>query len=515
MAKFDYKKWIIENKYGKLNEQAGSALVKIRNCGGSSTYNTCLPNASYYALGHQFKYSSPFGTRTGFLQSIVQQGCGNTPNINILEDPYLGACANNNLSGSIDTTGTTGPATTTISPATGSVTGSGAVTGSVTGSSPTSTITCYACAYEASDIADGAPYTPAATIEIEFSGASINSAGGCAPTGMGNAYMFTQLSAQLVANGITPATLPNQGAGVGDYNMLASYHGIPLNGHWSAFVGQTGCPGIGPNAPTGSASPATGDFTDYGIGGGIQFDYPSNWSVTGWTNDFVDMMLAHPNPCNFLNQRYAQFGEMLQQGNMGPLQTNLTYQKFAVVHTLLELTGCGLPNPNPFTSLLQEQINEIKLDPAAKELLAKREREIKNKIRIKGSEKGMKFNKDLERRRRRAPRRKAPRRRGRKRRNENQINTLKKLIKKTLSEIQMLDPKAGGTGQFCAIDGDGIKGPLPECSTCAKGCGEFCICIGESGYPKSNIAMAVDGSMGELVRTSESKFMIFKRFKRF
>ena len=89
------------------------------------------------------------------------------------------------------------------------------------------------------------------------------------------------------------------------------------------------------------------------------------------------MMLAHPNPCNFLNQRYNQFGNQLQQGGMGPLQTNLVYQKFAVVHTLLELTGCGLPNPNPFDLLLQEQINKINLDPAAAELLAKREK--KNK----------------------------------------------------------------------------------------------------------------------------------------
>ena len=62
---------------------------------------------------------------------------------------------------------------------------------------------------------------------------------------------------------------------------------------------------------------------------------------------------------------------------MGPLQTNLVYQKFVVVHTLLELTGCGLPSPNPFTSLLQEQINEIKLDPAAKQILQKREKEIR------------------------------------------------------------------------------------------------------------------------------------------
>jgi hypothetical protein len=196
--------------------------------------------------------------------------------------------------------------------------------------------------------------------------------------------------------------------------------------------------------PTGGPTQAgTGSFDDYGIGRGTQFNYPNNWSVTGWTDNFVEMMLAHPNPCNFLNQRYNQFGNQLQQGGMGPLQTNLVYQKFAVVHTLLELTGCGLPSPNPFTSLLQEQINEIKLDPAAKQILQKREKEIKGLSRKKETGK-------------------------RKRRNENKINALKRIIKETLSELQEKQKACSCKNGVCKTAGGDLC-PSHECGGACKG----------------------------------------------
>jgi len=125
MAEFDYKKWVTENKHNNLNEQAGSATVKIRNCGGSSTATYCLPNASNYDLGHQFKYQSPQGIRTGFLQSVVQQGCsapggGFYNNINTIEDPYIGACANNNITPDIPDTGGPTPTGSNDIPNTGS-----------------------------------------------------------------------------------------------------------------------------------------------------------------------------------------------------------------------------------------------------------------------------------------------------------------------------------------------------------------------------------------------------------
>ena len=71
MTKFDYKKWVIENKYGKLNEQAGSATVQIRSCSGNQTVTLCLPNASNYSIGHQFKHQTAQGVKTGFLQSVT------------------------------------------------------------------------------------------------------------------------------------------------------------------------------------------------------------------------------------------------------------------------------------------------------------------------------------------------------------------------------------------------------------------------------------------------------------
>ena len=106
MAKFDYKKWVTENKHGKLNEQAGSALVALRTCGGSLTQTGCLPNASNYSLGHQFKFQTFQGTRAGFLQSIINPSCpSGFDDLNIIEDPYVGACANNNITPDVPDTG--------------------------------------------------------------------------------------------------------------------------------------------------------------------------------------------------------------------------------------------------------------------------------------------------------------------------------------------------------------------------------------------------------------------------
>ena len=203
---------------------------------------------------------------------------------------------------------------------------------------PTTTTTCYACAYEAADIADGAPYTPAATIEIQFSAASIGLTGKCAPTGMG----------------ITPVTLPNQGAGVGDYNMLASHHGIPLQGHWSTDINQTGCPTIQTPPPDPDQEGSFGTAGNYTV-----FDYPPAFNPSDWTANFISMIINHPNPCNFLTQRITQFNNQLTTGNVGPLQANQLMQKIAVCQELYQMVGCGGMN---------EQISGIeryKLDPKA------------------------------------------------------------------------------------------------------------------------------------------------------
>ena len=147
--------------------------------------------------------------------------------------------------------------------------------------------------------------------------------------------------------------------------------------------------------------PMTGQSSDgFGIGQGLSFNYPSGFDVVDWTTTFVSNMMNHPNPCNFLNQRYNQFLGILQAGGIGPLQTNMTYQKLAVVYFLLgnDYTGCGYPSPDPAITLLtspvtvipqgpnpnlQEQRGSIKIDPAALSVLRKMKNQI-TKIKDRG-----------------------------------------------------------------------------------------------------------------------------------
>ena len=147
--------------------------------------------------------------------------------------------------------------------------------------------------------------------------------------------------------------------------------------------------------------PMTGQSSDgFGIGQGLSFNYPSGFDVVNWTTTFVSNMMNHPNPCNFLNQRYNQFLGTLQAGGIGILQTNMTYQKLAVVYFLLgnDYTGCVYPSPDPAITLLtspvtvmpqgpnpnlQEQRGSIKIDPAALSVLRKMKNQI-TKIKDRG-----------------------------------------------------------------------------------------------------------------------------------
>ena len=401
MAKFDYKKWVTENKYGKLIEQANSGcfycdpyayaqtqqLTLNPNSNPVSNYH-CSPSTISGISDPQGLFANPdFGQTSIFSYNAPL----NSGLYNVLD----GQCA---ASASLITTSTT---------PTGSATSSG----------------CYYCD----------PYAYAQTQQLTLDPNSTpNSNGYCSPSTISGIsdpqglfanpdFGQTSIFSYVVA-------LQN----TNDYNYIDA--GCAASA--SLITTST--------TPTGGPTQAgTGSFDDYGIGRGTQFNYPNNWSVTGWTDNFVEMMLAHPNPCNFLNQRYNQFGNQLQQGGMGPLQTNLVYQKFAVVHTLLELTGCGLPSPNPFTSLLQEQINEIKLDPAAKQILQKREKEIKGLSRKKETGK-------------------------RKRRNENKINALKRIIKETLSELQEKQKACSCRNGICKTAGGDLC-PSHECGGACKG----------------------------------------------
>lgn len=433
MAKFDYKKWVTENKYGKLNEQAGSALVNIRNCGGSSTYTACLPNASNYALGHQFKYSSPLGTRTGFLQSIVQQDCGNVNNINIIEDPYVGACANNNITPDVPDTGGPTP------------------TGSVDTSDPTPTgsvdteIMCVGCEMVPNtngltlpkynyEIQDFEPYTPqfvasgeVSTVAYSSLDYQVNGGNGPSPSG----YCGTM-------NPFSPFSV------VGSNDFADNVESI-----CAASGSMYDSPEEPIEEPTGSFG-TTGNYT--------VFDYPSGWEVTQWTVEFVEMILDHPNPCNFLQGRVNNFLNQLQ-GDIGPLQQNLLMQKLAVCQELFILTGCNN---------LQEQRKKYKLDPEAADVLKKMASRLKG-LSSKGKRK--------------------------KRRNEDQISKLKNIIRETILELQEAELGATGGGKsYCVPETDSVY--IEDCGSCdgkdSEGnpnkCNDGCICMsGKTNYPTKGI----------------------------
>jgi len=524
MAKFDYKKWVTENKYGKINEQAGTMCYACQTPDGTGIYGKSPNPISAASINGGTIISTPLSTlqqQSGYTAmggavmngsyigdpnfTGISSGCGGGPAIGYFYDQAF-------VTGFCPSVGS-GTTTTTTTP-TGSATGSGAVTGSATGSGTTTTTTgsatgseCFYCD----------PFVYAQTQQLTpYPGSQPHS----------NGILCTPNNVPISS---LPNPFDNSNPGFTFPNQVQLVH-PSMDGPSSTYVKWTnmniGCAASASviTSTGGPTQAGTGSFDDYGIGGGTQFNYPNNWSATGWTNNFVDMMLAHPNPCNFLNQRYNQFGNQLQQGGMGPLQTNLTYQKFAVVHALLGLTGCGLPNPNPFTSLLQEQINEIKLDPAAKQILQKREKEIRGLSRKKETGK-------------------------RRRRNENKINTLKRIIKETLSELQEKQKAcscrngvcktAGGDlcpshecggackgsergrdrkdelynvgKDYCVVDGDGIEGPLPDCSGGCP-CKAGCVCINkDTGYPKGMV-MAKDRSMGKLKRIKGK--MVYYREKR-
>ena len=114
-----------------------------------------------------------------------------------------------------------------------------------------------------------------------------------------------------------------------------------------------------PNATVDDGSCNFGPGSFGTTGNYTVFDYPSGFDVTDWTANFIDMIINHPNPCNFLTQRITQFNTQLTTGNVGPLQANQLMQKIAVCQELFQMVGCGGMN---------EQISGIKryrLDPKA------------------------------------------------------------------------------------------------------------------------------------------------------
>jgi hypothetical protein len=407
MAKFDYKKWVTENKYGKLDEQAGSATVQIRNCNNSSATTLCLPNASNYSIGHQFKHQTAQGVKTGFLQSVTQQGCSAGQgafynNINIIEDPYVGACATNNITPDIPDTG--GP-TPTGSNGGSPLTGSDAITGSQT----YGTQTCYYC-YQGTVVQATGSSNPEAAMYIFDSDCNV-----VGENVMGDSTFGSYLGAQLYMTDSTTfgGTInPNQLTGT-----------TPASWQWTTnpdACEETTSP-TGSNSggePTGSFGTA-GDYT--------AFDYPSGWEVTQWTVGFIDMVINHPNPCNFLQGRIDNFSGQLQ-GNIGPLQQNLLMQKLAVCQELFVLVGCGS---------LQEQSKKYKLDPKAASILKKMAPKLKG---LASRSKGVK-------------------------KESKKISTLKNIIRETILELQEIE---NVSGQSCYYTNSGGAEENQDPNYCAQ-----------------------------------------------
>ena len=163
------------------------------------------------------------------------------------------------------------------------------------------------------------------------------------------------------------------------------------------------------------------------------FDYPSGFDVTQWTASFIDMIINHPNPCNFLTQRITQFNNQLSAG-VGPLQANQLMQKIAVCQELYQMVGCGGMN---------EQISGVKkykLDPKAAAVI----RRMAPKLRGLAS-KGRGVKKE-----------------------SKKISALKRIIKETLSELQEAPKKCKCKNGVCKTAG-GTLCPAHECDNKCKG----------------------------------------------
>ena len=143
MAKFDYKKWVVENKHGKLNEQpTPSWLYTYEGCPGNS--NMSGPGAVYdlprreTAGGPLAQLGQVIYTTNQGCRKVIDTGTGNPNSTGFAFGIYnsCGACAyyeQDNLSGSSWFSGTT---TTTPTPTSSMDSGTG---------SATNMVTCYGC----------------------------------------------------------------------------------------------------------------------------------------------------------------------------------------------------------------------------------------------------------------------------------------------------------------------------------------------------------------------------------
>ena len=426
MAKFDYKKWVTENKRGLLNEQTYQQILvpgttyRLRGCDEMTGMMSCLPDSFFggspVPVGHTFTLGFPpqpgnqGGVKNVYVQEVVAPCQWYVPSPNAPLNPFpvnppteahiapgpLDSCPNNPnaiISDPVDEDfvcygchPTLNQIATTIT-AFSSADENG-VCGTVNFSSPgedPSIVTFY----------DDVNHP-----QLEGCGADpVEEFGPCYG---------------CVDNQITPQTGFTNSSNAG---ICGTVNGV-------TFYDDENHPQLEGCGAEGSFG-TSGNYT--------VFDYPSGFDVTQWTASFIDMIINHPNPCNFLTQRITQFNNQLNAG-VGPLQANQLMQKIAVCQELYQMVGCGGMN---------EQISGVKkykLDPKAAAVI----RRMAPKLRGLAS-KGRGVKKE-----------------------SKKISALKRIIKETLSELQEAPKKCKCKNGVCKTAG-GTLCPAHECDNKCKG----------------------------------------------
>ena len=298
MAKFDYKKWVTENKRGLLNEQTYQQILvpgttyRLRGCDEMTGMMSCLPDSFFggspVPVGHTFTLGFPpqpgnqGGVKNVYVQEVVAPCQWYVPSPNAPLNPFP------------------------VNP-------------------PTE-------AHIAPGPLDSCPNNPNAIISDPVDEDFV--CYGCHPTLNQIATTITAFSS-ADENGVCGTV--NFSSPGEDPSIVTFYDDV--------------------NHPQLENCGAEGSF---GTTGNYEvFDYPPEFNPSDWTANFIDMIINHPNPCNFLTQRITQFNTQLTTGNVGPLQANQLMQKIAVCQELFQMVGCGGMN---------EQISGIKryrLDPKA------------------------------------------------------------------------------------------------------------------------------------------------------
>jgi len=422
MAKFNYKKWVTENKYGKLNEQAGTMCYACQTPDGTGIYGVSRPLGAASIDGGTI-ITTPLSTLQ--QQSGYSAGGGAIFNGSYIGDPNFSGISSGCGLGSATGYFYDQAFVTGYCPSVGSDdvsdTGGSSPTGSIdtepTGSVDTE-IMCVGCemvpntngltlpsyggsTYTPQSVASGEVSTVAySSLDYQVNGGNGPSPGGyCGGTGGNSNEQFSPFSV----------------VGSNDFaNNIASICAAS-----GSMYGSPEEPIEEPiEEPTGSFG-TSGNYT--------AFDYPSGFDVTQWTVGFIDMIINHPNPCNFLQGRVNNFSNQLQ-GNIGPLQQNQLMQKLAVCQELFITTGCNN---------LQEQRKKYKLDPKAAAVI-----------------------------RRMAPKLKGLASRGKGVKKENKkISALKRIIKETLLELQEIE---NVSGQSCYYTNSGGAEENQDPNYCAQ-----------------------------------------------